>query len=175
MHHFDTIDYLRHGNTEQRQAFTILSVNNVMGILAEFTPVLAGTFPIEVNIESSDLDILCCYKSEERFEEVIATSFSGMCNYHLRRIWLDRIPSIIADLTIDGFEIEIFGQPIPVFQQNGYRHMIAEHSILQREGEEFRQEIIRLKRSGYKTEPAFAHLLGLKGDPYKAILDYKKT
>ncbi len=37
----------------------------------------------------------------------------------------------------------------------------------------FRQEIIALKKQGYKTEPAFAMALGLKGDPYyKELLNY---
>jgi hypothetical protein len=48
--------------------------------------------------------------------------------------------------------------------------MLIEHSLLTEKGEHFRQEIIKLKRQGLKTEPAFAKLLGLDGDPYKAIL-----
>jgi hypothetical protein len=43
--------------------------------------------------------------------------------------------------------------------------------LLRRGGETFRQEIIRLKQAGYKTEPAFALLLGLDDhDPYAALL-----
>lgn len=51
--------------------------------------------------------------------------------------------------------------------------MVIEHEILKSRDEEFRLEIIKLKQNGYKTEPAFAHLLGLKGDPYIALLEYK--
>ena len=51
--------------------------------------------------------------------------------------------------------------------------MIIEHEILQSKGGIFRLEIIKLKQNGYKTEPAFAFLLGLKGDPYIELLDYK--
>lgn len=50
--------------------------------------------------------------------------------------------------------------------------MIKEYTILLEKGEEFRKQIIALKLRGIKTEPAFADLLGLEGDPYKAILDY---
>lgn len=48
--------------------------------------------------------------------------------------------------------------------------MLIEHQILLEKGESFRQEIISLKKQGIKTEPAFAQLLGLSGDPYEAIL-----
>ena len=44
--------------------------------------------------------------------------------------------------------------------------MIVEYKLLKRLGETARQGIIELKRSGYKTEPAFAKLLRITGDPY---------
>lgn len=53
-----------------------------------------------------------------------------------------------------------------------FRHMVVEHQILCTREEGFRQKILNLKRQGYKTEPAFAKVLGLRGDPYEAILNY---
>ena len=52
--------------------------------------------------------------------------------------------------------------------------MIIEAEILEEKGEDFRQKIIELKKSGIKTEPAFAQLLNLKGDPYEALINFKK-
>ena len=52
--------------------------------------------------------------------------------------------------------------------------MIIENEILKEQGEEFRKKIIELKIQGYKTEPAFAKLLQLSGNPYEAILNFKK-
>ena len=46
-----------------------------------------------------------------------------------------------------------------------------QHLIIEEQGEEFREQVIKLKLQGYKTEPAFAKLLGLKGDPYVAMLE----
>ena len=43
---------------------------------------------------------------------------------------------------------------------------------MQKMGPAFKEQIRGLKRNGLKTEPAFAKLLGLNGDPYRAVLDY---
>ncbi len=74
---------------------------------------------------------------------------------------------------MNDFEIEIFGQSIPTKQQFAYRHLIVEHHLLNKHGEEFRQQIIELKRQGHKTEPAFALALGLTGDPYTELLNFE--
>ena len=54
----------------------------------------------------------------------------------------------------------------------GYLHMVIEYKILLQKGESFRQQVIALKQSGLKTEPAFAQLLGLPGNPYTALLEF---
>ena len=48
--------------------------------------------------------------------------------------------------------------------------MMVEYQLLKEKGEGFKQQIIDLKKSGFKTEPAFAIALGLTGDPYEALL-----
>ena len=50
--------------------------------------------------------------------------------------------------------------------------MLIEYRLLRERGEMFRQEIIALKKQGHKTEPAFAIALGLKGDPYRELLNF---
>ena len=70
-----------------------------------------------------------------------------------------------------GFMVEFFGEPLPVSRQRGYRHMVVEARLLELGGEPLQSAIIALKRSGLKTEPAFARHLGIHGDPYLALLD----
>ncbi len=80
---------------------------------------------------------------------------------------------MVANFKVDSFEIEIFGQNIPSERQNAYRHMLIEHKLIIERGENFRQKIIELKQKGFKTEPAFAILLGLEGNPYIELLKYE--
>lgn len=170
---FTNIEYLKNGNQKQIQAFDVLTQNRILLNLAEFDPILVGTIPINIDIENSDLDIICYWKTKTDFTEKLNSLFGKENKFTIRESIIDNEESIIANFKIDGFEIEIFGQNIPTKNQNGYKHMLIEHEILQSKGEFFRLEIIKLKQNGYKTEPAFAFLLGLKGNPYKELLVYK--
>ncbi|TDO96584.1 DUF4269 domain-containing protein [Flavobacterium sp. 245] len=170
---FSTIDYLKSGNEKQILAYETLIKNKVLEVLAEFNPILVGTIPINIDIENSDLDIICYWQNKSHFIEKITSLFKNKPAFEIREAIINQQESIISSFKLDNFEIEVFGQNIPTKNQNGYRHMIIEHQILQSRDEIFRQEIIKLKKNGHKTEPAFAKLLGLKNDPYSELLDYK--
>jgi hypothetical protein len=48
--------------------------------------------------------------------------------------------------------------------------MLVEERLLRHGGEELRQQIHQRKLQGSKTEPAFATVFGLTGDPYQTLL-----
>ena len=135
---FINVDYLKFGNKKQQNVFKLLNRIHIFDIIEKYNPILVGTIPIGIDIDSSDLDIIC---------EV----------YNL-----------------DDFEIEVYAQNIKSTEQNGYRHMIIENRILSLGGDLVRQKIIELKKSGLKTEPAFAKLLNLEGNPYDELLKLEK-
>jgi hypothetical protein len=169
--HFDTLNHLQTGTPTQQAAWQVLTRYQVWEKLQPFTPVLAGTIPININIENSDLDILCYYQDHKGYMENLVDAFSQYPGFRFYETSVRDIPAIITSFTLDNFPVEIFAQPQPVTTQWGYRHMMIEHHLLQTRGEDFRQQIIALKKDGYKTEPAFARLLGLSGDPYEALLE----
>lgn len=176
MTHFDTIDYLKYGNEKQQKAFQILSDYAIFETLTTFNPILVGTIPIEIDIETSDLDIICEWSEKQHFLDFLTTHFSHFTDF---KCWSREIhgqDSVIANFKIEDFEIEIFGQNLHPKEQFAYKHLIIEHQILEHYGEKFKEKVIALKKEGIKTEPAFAQLLGLKGDPYLELLkvNYKK-
>jgi len=170
---FKDISYLKTGNPKQQAAFHILNQHKVSENLADFDPILVGTIPININIENSDLDILCYWKNKSEFMEKIKDLFQNESNFAIREDLINEQESVIANFFIDAFEIEIFGQNTPTELQNGYRHMVIEDQILRTKGENFRLEIIKLKEKRIKTEPAFGLLLGLTGNVYEELLDFK--
>lgn len=171
---FRNIDYLRKGNDKQKQAYEVLTKNEIMTRLKDFDPILVGTIPINIYLENSDLDIVCQFLDSNGFKRYLARKFGG---YEKFKIWentLQETSAIVANFFIDGFEVEIFGQNIPTNEQQGYRHMLIEYNLIEERGDRFRKRIIELKEKGYKTEPAFAFQLDLEGDPYKSLLELEK-
>ncbi len=169
---FRDIAYLRDGNARQRAAYQALHALGVIERLADYGPVLAGTVPLGIDVAGSDLDILCEVHDFARFEADLAAGF-GRCEGF--RVTAPRLRggelSMTASFDHGGFIIEPFGQPLPAERQSAYRHMVIEARLLALGGAALRRRIVALKRSGVKTEPAFAQCLGLDGDPYLALLD----
>ncbi len=168
---FEDISYLLKGNDKQRRAYETLKKYRVLDLLQKFDPILTGTIPINMDIETSDLDISCCYSDKNEFIDAVKHSFSHEKQFVLRES--SEFNSVMCNFWLDDFELEVFGQSIPTKQQHAYRHMLIEHQLLEERGEAFRQEIMALKKQGYKTEPAFGIALGLKGNPYEELLKFE--
>lgn len=172
---FTKIDYLKDGNERQKRAFEVLTKYKVFEKLSNFSPILAGTVPIEIDIDGSDLDIICevDLRFEKDFLDEIMSSklipFENMAT--AENIILNAEKCIVINFMLEEFPIEIFGQNKPTTQQNAYLHMIAEYKILKEKGEDFKQKIIELKKKGIKTEPAFGMLLNLE-NPYEDLLKF---
>jgi len=172
---FTTLDYLRAGNERQKRAYEILKKYKIFEVLDYYSPILAGTIPIEIDIDGSDLDIICelDFRFEEDFLDDI--SFSKMipleAEVKVDYPVVNDEKSITINFTLEDFPIEIFAQNKPTTQQNAYLHMMAEYKILKEKGEEFKQKIIDLKKKGIKTEPAFGMLLNLE-NPYEDLLKF---
>jgi hypothetical protein len=168
---FTTIDYLKKGNEKQKRAFEVLAKHKLFEKLKDYSPILAGTIPIEIDIEGSDLDIICEVKNESDFIEFLNQNFQDYNNFILEKVTANDEKSIVLSFMLEEFPIEIFGQNKPTTEQNAYRHMIAEYKILQEKGDAFKQKIIELKKKGIKTEPAFGILLSLE-NPYEDLLKF---
>ncbi len=187
MPEFLDISYLAEGNPRQRRCCEILRQTRVMEILAPYDPILTGTIPIGIDIPSSDLDIVCEVHDAENFTELLREKFDRYDSFDVRvnggtvvcgfRAWHKANGSNNAAAPYFGYSsaggelIEIFGSPVPSVQNNAYRHMLVEYRLLTLFGENLRRRVVELKSGGLKTEPAFARLLGLGGDPYDALLE----
>ncbi|HBY92454.1 MAG TPA: DUF4269 domain-containing protein [Chloroflexi bacterium] len=163
--------YLRQGTERQRAVYRALQTPGVFTVLSDYTPVLVGTIPLDIDVEASDLDIICEVHDLILFERLVTRSFGDLEGFRVARKSIAGIQSLVANFNHGGFPVEIFGQARPVTGQNAYRHMLAEARLLAFWGEEARPAIRRLKRSGLKTEPAFVRYFNLVGDPYQVLLE----
>jgi hypothetical protein len=161
------IHYLLQGAARQHAAYHALKQLGIMTDLADFDPILVGTIPLNLDIPSSDLDIVLYVQDYQRLAQIVRG------HYRHHEIYTDRFRSdaYIANFFAHGFEFELFAQDIPTTEQNAFRHMLVEYRILELGDDDLHHTIREMKKAGIKTEPAFARYFHLEGDPYEALLE----
>lgn len=170
---FNDITYLSAGSTIQQKVYRLLSLGVVPDTLSPFSPVVIGTFPLDIAIQTSDIDIACCVSDMGCFRDTLRRHFGFFDRYTFKTRIIQKKTVGIANFMLEDIAIEVYGEDSPVAEQAGYRHMVAEFKLLQKYGDSLRSAVIELKSRGWKTEPAFAEVLGLSGDPYQALLKFK--
>jgi predicted Zn-dependent protease len=68
---------------------------------------LAGTIPINIDIKSSDLDIICCFDSKNEFEDYVQLRFGNFSEFTIKHITVNGQETVVANFVADGWEIEI--------------------------------------------------------------------
>lgn len=167
---FTSIGHLKTGSYIQQKTYQIITEYNVLEILSKYNPIVVGTIPIDIHIDSSDVDIILESNEINKLAIHLESQFIKFKSYHLE---IKNENILICKFSIEDLPFEIYACPTKTIKQNGYRHMLIENEILNHFGKDFKEKIKRLKIQGYKTEPAFCKLLDLKGDPYISLLEYK--
>lgn len=142
----------------------------VLSALAQFDPHVAGTPPLGLDLADSDIDVLCHAPDPMQFLLVIWTVFGNYPAFAARQ-WVSGERPVIAEFSAEGWTFELFGCPQPVGEQIGWRHFRIEQRLLALGGTRLRTLVMEQRRRGLKTEPAFAAVLSLTGNPYQALLD----
>ena len=141
----------------------------ICAALAPFDPTPIGTPPLALDLPDSDIDIACHAPDPIAFAEHLWVRFAQADGFSIRQ-WCDRGRPVIARFRHRTWFIEIFGAAEPVAVQMGYRHFMIERRLLGLGGAALHAAVLEARKAGAKTEPAFAAVLGLTGDPYAALL-----
>ncbi|MES0810635.1 DUF4269 domain-containing protein [Roseibium sp. SCPC15] len=156
--------------TERARYQDVIENLRLLYRLSEFNPVVIGTPPLGIAIESSDIDIACSAEDLSHFGNTVKLQFGDLQEFRLRSVDHLSNPAVVASFIALDWQIELFCQELETDDQWGVRHFRVEQRLLTIEPE-LRREVLELKQQGLKTEPAFAHLLKLPGNPYEAMLD----
>jgi hypothetical protein len=158
---------------ERSNYLEALERTDVLRKLAAFDPHVAGTPPLGLDIPTSDVDVICFAPDAEAFACAVWKAFGTCADFRMwQKVGLDR--PIVANFTGAGWIVEIFGQASPISEQGGWRHFLVERRLLALGGNAFRIAVMMQRAVGMKTEPAFAAVLGLTGDPYHAVLNLER-
>jgi hypothetical protein len=155
---------------DRRSYERALAECDVLGRLAPFDPRVAGTPPLGLDLPDSDIDVLCFAPDARAFTDAVWHNFSNAPAFTVKQLMREPMP-VVASFDVAGWRIEIYGEAAPVDQQRGWRHFAVERRLLALGGEHLAVAVLAQRRQGMKTEPAFAAVLGLRGDPYLALLD----
>ena len=133
---------------------------------------LVSTLAIGLDRPGSDLDILCQHPNPAALAASLATP-GWLASDKGDAVWL-------LERQFEGpdgqhWPVELYVTPAPIETLNGWRHLTLMAALLERFGDAFYQEVLRLRlEQGLKGEAAMCHLLGLAGDPYAALLTLER-
>ncbi|WP_299402189.1 DUF4269 domain-containing protein [Acaryochloris sp. IP29b_bin.148] len=157
----------------QSQFESVIENLDLLRILQDFNPCVIGTPPLGIDVSTSDIDIACSAQDLSLFRRCSHENFGRFDDYRCYDFAAQNLPSVMVQFNSMGWQIELFCQAIPTEQQWGVRHFRIEQRLLELEPN-LRIAVQQLKQRGIKTEPAFAHILGLAGDPYIALLELEQ-
>ena len=125
-------------------------VLNNLGLLqklAAYEPMVIGTPPLGIDIDSSDIDIACTAADLEQFKSDVINTFGDEAEYCVGNLERFPEPAVRAAFIAEGWEIELFCQSIPIAEQWGVRHFFVEQRLLTLQPA-LRSKVIDLKKSG---------------------------
>lgn len=146
-----------------------LQGSQIIELLKDFDPHVAGTFPLGLAIGTSDIDVICHAPAVCTLADRIWLHFRHYEDFRLYQ-WTSTNRSVVARFQHGGFLFEIFGDVRPVSEQEAWRHFDVERRLLALDDGRLRLSVSKLRASGMKTEPAFAAAMMLDGDPYSVLL-----
>ena len=168
------ISYLRTGTDRQQQLYDVLIRHSVLAILHDFDPAVVSTICVGLDTPASDVDVICHAPNLSKLEQVLRYNYSESENFCLR-YRPPRNETLVCSFSLERLEIEIFGSLEPIESQPAYRHFSVMKRLVSIGDDTFKKDIVELKKSGLKTEPAIAKRLQLQGDPYQAILELENA
>jgi hypothetical protein len=142
----------------------------ILDLLAPFDPHVVGTLPLGIALPDSDIDLICHAPDRAAIAELIWAKFGSAPGFAMYQ-WSARGRPLIARFDAEGWPFEIFASAELVQDQTGWQHFEVERRLLDLGGFALRHQVMALRETGVKTEPAFAIVLGLSGDPYEALIE----
>lgn len=154
-----------------RRALAVIRQAGVLDALEAYDPVVVGTFPLGLDREGSDVDVLCHADDLQRFIDHATAAFGDHEQFGSHRfVPRDGHEAAVVRFAVDEVPIEVFAQPVPTTDQHGYRHLQVERRVLALGGERLATKLRASRAPGASVEAAFAEVLGLTGDPFEAVL-----
>lgn len=155
---------------KNHRVLNALTKSKIMKEFKPFQPLLAGAFPLGINTSTSSLDILLTHQDLKELESLVTVLYGSAAHFKTHISNEEGLETLIAKFDFEAVAFKIFAQTKETTEQTAYLHFQIEERLLKIGGEPLQQKVFELKNEGYETEPAFAKILGLSGDPCHELL-----
>lgn len=161
---------------KNRRVFSALTETALLLKLKNHNPLVVGTFPLGIETDTSDIDICLTYDNESDLLNLLTKEFSHFDDFNISECCLFSGKALQTNFkhAETSLKFELIAQNTPSEKQVAYQHFQIEEKILKYSGRAFRELLIAERANGLKTEPAFAKVLSLSGDPYAELLKLNK-
>lgn len=156
-----------------QKVWSAVSNSKILNHFKSHYPLIAGTFPLGVNIPTSDVDVLLYSDNLQALEEKLKNQYSNQSDFEISQTEVDGLPTLICQFNWENVPFEVFAQKRHPVKQKAYRHFLIEERLLKLGGDHFYQKVLSARGGGLKTELAFGKVLGLD-NPYEELLTLQK-
>ena len=145
------------------------------GVLQHFksyTPLVVGTYPLNLETLQSDIDIILSSIHLNELEKSLIDFCSKFLDFKFSKTLIQNEITLLINFTFQNKAFELFTQSNLSIDQHAFRHFFIEERLLKIGGAGFKEKIMSFRNSGHKTEPSFCLALGLSSDDsYNYLLE----
>jgi predicted metalloenzyme YecM len=156
------------------KVMAILRTCGVLEKLNKHHPLIAGAYPLAIDSENAEINILVSSSSLENLKQELQKDFSEFTGFRIHESTIQNSKSLIANFFFDGIKFEIAAQNAPAIRQVAYLQFLAQEKLLKLGSPHFRDIVKKNHRGGAKIDLAFSRALALSGDAYEQMVALQK-
>lgn len=155
-----------------RSIFNNLKKLNILKDFKKHKALVAGTFPLGLNVADSDIDILLTSEDLKYTLSELKSKYGSYDEFKYEYVEAQSLDSLVVNFKFEGIEYEVFVQETSSVQQWAYKHFLIEERLLKYGGSPFKEKVLKLRQQGFKTEAAFCEALNIKyTNPFDSLLE----
>jgi hypothetical protein len=117
---------IRDGSTRQMRAYSVVFDKlMVFRQLDDHDPIWVGDYPVDIDTDSSPIQILCNPSSLRPFLMEVRSCYGEYPEFRLTWKAVHRVPTVVARFQVDEFTVELFAQPRPTNNQQQFVNMLV--------------------------------------------------
>lgn len=167
---------IRDGSPRQMRAYSVVFDELMVFLhMKPYKPVWVGSYPLGIDAETSDINILLEPEQLRVFLVDVRKHYGHHDDFKL--VWkaINKTPTIVARFQVKGFWVDMFAQCRPLNEQDAFVQMLMTARLLAIGGDEACEGIRQNKTNGQNTPDAIMAYFNIETDnAQQKLLDYAR-